>query len=101
MGIVFYLSFFGFSGAWKKYILTKNSIGIRAQIFLILLSSLLIFPLINTPSLFFNFTHGGSFAPVGLSLIIGSFIFGAAMQVQADVHLALFFQLGVETLKCF
>ncbi|MDG2008031.1 MAG: YeeE/YedE family protein [Alphaproteobacteria bacterium] len=101
MGIVFYLSFFGFSGAWKKYILTKNSIGIRAQIFLILLSSLLIFPLINTPSLFFNFTHGGSFAPVGLSLIIGSFIFGAAMQVSGGCASGTLFSAGGGNIKMF
>lgn len=94
LGSVFYLSFFGFTGGWKKFILTGETLGVRSQILLIILATLLTFPLINLPSPFFNFSHGGSYAPIGFSLIIGSFLFGAAMQIAGGCASGTLFSAG-------
>ena len=99
MGAVFYLSFFGFTGGWKNFILHKKTLGLRAQILLLSVSTLLIFPLINLESPFFNFSHGGSFAPIGFSLIIGSFMFGGAMQLAGGCASGTLFSAGGGNIK--
>lgn len=68
---------FGFAGPWRAMILRREPAGILAQLLAIALVALVAFPLLDT--------HGtelmGAHAPVGLAMIGGAFVFGAAMQV--------------------
>ena len=45
LGVSLYHAAFGFTGAWRRFIVNKKGNGIRAQLFAIALASLLIIPL--------------------------------------------------------
>lgn len=68
---------FGFAGPWRAMILRREPAGILAQLLAIALVAVVAFPLIgaNPGELV------GAHAPVGVAMIGGAFVFGAAMQL--------------------
>ena len=68
---------FGFTGPWRRMIEERDGRGLLAQFIAIALCALAAFPLLAA----FPDELGGAHAPVGLAMIGGAFVFGAAMQV--------------------
>ena len=93
LGVSLYHAAFGFTGAWRRFIINKQGNGIRAQLFAIALASLLILPLLNSENYFGN-VMVGSFGPVGISVLIGSFIFGLGMQLGGGCGSGTLFTVG-------
>ena len=81
IGIFLGLSFegfgFGFSGAWRSMIKERNPNGIFSHLLSIGIASLFIIPLLH----FNDQSLRGGVAPIGFSMIFGSFIFGVGMQI--------------------
>lgn len=68
---------FGFAGPWRAMILRREAGGIFAQLLAIALVALVAFPLLAA----YPGEVLGAHAPVGVAMIGGAFVFGAAMQV--------------------
>jgi uncharacterized protein len=68
---------FGFAGPWRMMIVERDGRGLLAQLLAIGLAAALIFPLLATNPLEMAPAH----APIGIGMVLGAFIFGAAMQV--------------------
>lgn len=68
---------FGFTGPWRRMILERDASGLIAQLICIGLVALAAFPLLaaNGGEL------KGAHAPIGIAMIGGAFLFGAAMQI--------------------
>lgn len=68
---------FGFAGPWRAMILRREPAGLVAQLLAIALVAVVAFPLLqsNAGELM------GAHAPVGVAMIGGAFVFGAAMQL--------------------
>ncbi|MCQ0093565.1 YeeE/YedE family protein [Roseovarius sp. M141] len=68
---------FGFAGPWRAMILRRDPAGILAQLLSIGIVAIVAIPLLQS--------HSGELvgaeAPVGLAMIGGAFVFGAAMQL--------------------
>ncbi len=68
---------FGFTTGWRDFIEHRNPLGLSAQMLLLALSAVLTLPLIAS--------HPGELvgavAPLTISLVLGAFVFGAAMQL--------------------
>jgi hypothetical protein len=68
---------FGFTTGWRNYIEKRDPQGLWAQMLLVVLAAALTLPLIAA--------HPGELvgavAPLSISLVLGAFLFGAAMQV--------------------
>ncbi|MBN2760673.1 MAG: YeeE/YedE family protein [Rhodobacteraceae bacterium] len=68
---------FGFAGPWRLIVAERDGRGLLAQFLAIALVASVAFPLLAA--------HGGELspahAPVGLGMILGAFVFGAAMQL--------------------
>ena len=79
LGITLLHAAFGFSGGWRRFIRDSDSAGVRAQILLLAITSILFFPLIG--KLFPAIQAGAALAPVGTSVIVGAFLFGIGMQL--------------------
>ena len=68
---------FGFAGPWRAMILRRDPAGILAQLVAIALVSVVAIPLLAAhPG-----ELTGAHAPVGVAMLGGAFVFGAAMQV--------------------
>lgn len=68
---------FGFAGPWRLLITERDPRGVLAQLLAIALVAAVAFPLIAANPLELAPAH----APVGLGMVLGAFVFGAAMQV--------------------
>ena len=68
---------FGFAGPWRQLIAERDGRGLNAQLLAIGLAAAVSFPLIA----FASGELAGAHAPVGFGMILGAFVFGAAMQL--------------------
>ncbi|MFV9510056.1 YeeE/YedE family protein [Tepidibacillus sp. LV47] len=92
-GITLYHSHFGFTSAWRNFILDRRGEGIRVQMLLMMLGSLLFLPLLIQGS-FFGQSVSGYVSPVGTSLLVGAFIFGIGMQLGDGCASGTLYHLG-------
>lgn len=68
---------FGFTTGWRNYIEHRDPRGLWAQMLLLVLAAALTLPLLASSS----GELVGAVAPLTLSLVLGAFLFGAAMQL--------------------
>ena len=70
---------FGFAGPWRAMLAERDGRGLLTQFLAIGLTALMAFPLLaaNPGEL------TGAYAPVGIAMVGGAFVFGAAMQLVA------------------
>jgi len=93
LGISLYHAAFGFTGSWRNFILNRKGIGIRSQLLAIGLAILLIHPFIGSESLFGR-NIVGALGPIGISVILGSFLFGLGMQLGGGCGSGTLFTVG-------
>lgn len=68
---------FGFAGPWRQMLVDRDARGLLAQLLAIGLTAAVAFPLLAANPL----ELAGAHAPVGFGMVLGAFVFGAAMQV--------------------
>jgi uncharacterized membrane protein YedE/YeeE len=79
-GLVLYHAAFGFTSSWRRFVSSGQGDGLRAQMLMLGLTSLIFFPLLARGEMFGQ-TLRGSISPVGVSVIVGAFLFGVGMQL--------------------
>ena len=94
LGLTLYHASFGFTGGWRNFIERSNSSALRAQLLMLVIAILLFSSFINSKSLFYGTPIVGSVAPTNVSLIIGSFIFGLAMQLAGGCGSGTLYTVG-------
>lgn len=75
-GLVLYHAGFGFTSAFRALIVHRDGKGIRAQMLMLALATVLFVPMLA-----FNPSVGGAVAPLSLSVLAGAWIFGIGMQL--------------------
>ncbi len=88
LGLTLYHAHYGFTSSFRAFITTGSGKGIRAQMYLFLIANLLFLPVMLITG------ASGSVSPVGLSVIIGSFIFGIGMQIGDGCASGTLYHLG-------
>ncbi|MCB1394779.1 MAG: YeeE/YedE family protein [Rhodobacter sp.] len=68
---------FGFAGPWRLMLVERDARGLLAQLLAIALFAAVAFPLLAANPLELAPAH----APIGVGMVLGAFVFGAAMQV--------------------
>ena len=79
LGLVLYHAVFGFAGSWRALVSDGRGAGLRAQMAMLALASLLFLPALDAGSLFGHPVRG-AVAPLGVSVLVGAFLFGVGMQ---------------------
>jgi uncharacterized membrane protein YedE/YeeE len=92
LGITLYHAAFGFTGGWRRLIREQRGDGARAQLLLLAASSLLFFPVLG--KVFPGIQASAALAPLGLSVLIGAFLFGIGMQLGGGCGSGTLFALG-------
>ena len=101
LGFTLYHASFGFTGGWRNFIEKSDSSALRAQFLMLAFAILLFSGFINSKSIFYENAIIGSLAPTNVSVIIGSFIFGFAMQLAGGCGSGTLFTLGGGNIKMF
>jgi len=80
LGLSLYHASFGFTTAWRNFIINRRGRGLRAQMIMLAVTVCLFFPALNAGELFGEEVRG-YIRPLGSSVLIGAFIFGIGMQL--------------------
>jgi uncharacterized membrane protein YedE/YeeE len=92
LGITLMHAAFGFSGSWRVFIRERDGRGVRAQLLLLGLTSILFFPLLG--QVFPSLQVSPALAPVGTSVIVGAFLFGIGMQLGGGCGSGTLYTMG-------
>ena len=93
LGLVLYHAAFGFTAAWRVFITERKGRGLRAQMVMLAIAVVLFFPALDAGSLFGTSVYG-FVAPIGLSVVVGAFIFGVGMQLGGGCASGTLFTAG-------
>ncbi len=80
LGLVLYHALFGFTSAWRVFIADRRGAGLRAQMLMLAVAVVLFFPALAHGSLFGQLVRG-EYGAVGMSVLVGAFLFGIGMQL--------------------
>jgi len=93
LGIVLYHASFGFTSAWRVFITERRGRGLRAQMVMLALAVMLFFPALGAGTLFGHPVEG-FVSPIGVSVIVGAFLFGVGMQLGGGCASGTLFTVG-------
>ena len=91
-GITLMHAMFGFTGGWRMFIRSRQSLGVRAQIILVICSSLLFFPIVG--GAFSEISSYAALGQIGTSVLVGAFLFGIGMQLGGGCGSGTLFTVG-------
>lgn len=92
-GFALYHAAFGFTAHWRAFLTAGRSGGLRMQLLLIGLVSLISFPLIAYGDAI-GISARGSVAPVGIGVLAGAFTFGFGMMFAGGCGSGTLFTVG-------
>ncbi|MBT3558554.1 MAG: YeeE/YedE family protein [Rhodospirillales bacterium] len=93
LGITLYHASFGFSGAYRRFIVDRDMSGITAQLIMLAVAIIGFALLLSEGDL------RGAVAPVGMGMITGAFLFGIGMQVAGGCASGTLFAAGGGSLR--
>ncbi len=76
LGAAFFKFEYSFTASWRRFITSGDAGGLLAILLMIAILAIAVVPVATSWQ-----RYGGSIAPIGASLIIGSFVFGIGMQL--------------------
>lgn len=93
LGLVLYHASFGIAASWRQFVVERRGAGLRAQMLMLALATAIFLPVLAQGSLFGQ-PVGGAIAPVGVSVLIGAFLFGVGMQLGGGCASGTLYTVG-------
>lgn len=93
LGATLYHSAFGFTSSWRVFIADGRGAGLRAQMLMLAIACTLFFPALAGGSLFGAPVHG-FVSPLGVSVVVGAFLFGIGMQLGGGCASGTLYTVG-------
>lgn len=93
LGVALYHAAFGFTGAYYRLFTEGDTRGLRAQLLMVGVATVLFAPLLAEGEIFGQ-PLGAAVAPVGWQVAIGAFLFGIGMQLGGGCGSGTLFTLG-------
>ncbi|KIL34267.1 membrane protein [Cohnella kolymensis] len=91
LGLALYHAHYGFTSSFRSFLVSGRGVGIRAQMILFLIANVLFLPLLSGAG---GHEAAGFVSPVGLSVLMGSFIFGIGMQMGDGCASGTLYHIG-------
>jgi rhodanese-related sulfurtransferase len=92
LGVTLLHAAFDFSRVWRNFIRRRESVGLRAQLLLFMLTTLVFFPLLG--QVFPTLHVSAALGPVGISVLVGAFLFGIGMELGSGCGSGTLFTVG-------
>jgi uncharacterized membrane protein YedE/YeeE len=94
LGVALFHSRFGFTSAWRQLVAVGNGSGLRAHALLLGTTATLFALLIGTGTGVFGSVPAPSAGPLGVGLLVGSFVFAVGMQLGGACASGTLFAVG-------
>lgn len=98
LGLTLYHASFGFASGYRRMIVARDMRGVQAQLLLLALTTLLFAPLLAAGSAFGS-DIGGAWAPLGVPVAAGAFMFGVGMQLAGGCGSGTLYTAGGGSLR--
>lgn len=98
LGMTLQHGVFGFTSAYRNFLLKRDTAALNAQLLMLALATVAFLPLLSAGE-FLGRPVGGSLAPFGLQVAIGSFIFGIGMQIGDGCGSGTLYKVGSGTTR--
>ncbi len=92
-GIALHHAAFGFTAAYRTLVTTGDGSGLRAQLLMFAIATVLFAPVLATGR-GLGIEAGGALAPASVSVLVGAFIFAIGMQLGGGCGSGTLFHLG-------
>ncbi len=93
LGLVLMQASYGFTTHWRRFLVALDGSGIRAQMVMLAVGSLLVLPVLAQGQIL-GHKVAGAIAPAGVSVAVGAFMFGLAMQLANGCASGTLYALG-------
>ncbi len=93
LGLLLYHAAFGFTTAYRRLFVARETTAVRAQLIMIAIATLLFAPTL-TEGRGFAIAAAGANAPLGTQVLVGAFMFGLGMQLGNGCGSGTLFTLG-------
>ncbi len=92
-GFTLHHAAFGFTSAYRRLLVTRDTAGVEAQLLMLATATLLFAPVLASGNLF-GMPVVGANAPVGWQVAIGAFMFGVGMQLGDGCGSGTLYKVG-------
>lgn len=99
-GLVLYHAAFGFTSSWRALIAHGRGGGLRAQMLMLAVTTIVFVPVLAHGSLFGQPVRG-SVAPAGVPVAVGALLFGVGMQLGGGCASGTLFSAGGGSIRMF
>jgi uncharacterized membrane protein YedE/YeeE len=93
LGVTLYHARYGFTTSFRAFILERRGAAIRAQMIMFLFVNLLFLPILLKGHIL-GHPVAGYVSPIGISLIVGAFLFGIGMQLGDGCASGTLYHIG-------
>ncbi|MED4127669.1 MULTISPECIES: YeeE/YedE family protein [Shouchella] len=94
LGFTLFHARFGFTSAFRRLASVGNGQSLRAHMLMLAVACLLFAPILAVGTTFFGTDANGYVSPVGVSLLVGAFIFGIGMQLGGGCASGTLYAVG-------
>jgi uncharacterized membrane protein YedE/YeeE len=94
LGVALYHARFGFTSAFRQLISVGQGAGLRAHMLMLAVASVLFAPILALGVGLFGVETSGYVAPIGVSVVLGAFLFGIGMQLGGACASGTLFSIG-------
>ena len=81
LGFTLFHARFGFTSAFRRFMAVGNGQSLRAHILMLAIASTLFALIFSIGTGLFGTEPSGNVSPIGVSLVVGAFLFGIGMQL--------------------
>lgn len=93
-GVALYHARFGFTSAWRRLVGVGQGEGLRAHALMLAVASLLFAPILAAGVGLFGQTPEANVSPLGVSVVVGAFLFGIGMQLGGACASGTLYTIG-------
>jgi hypothetical protein len=93
LGFTLFHSRFGFTSAWRQLVSVGQGVALRAHMLMLAVACVL-FAVLLSSGIGLNGAPKGFTNPIGITLLVGAFLFGAGMQVGGSCASGTLFAVG-------
>ncbi len=93
LGLTLHHAVFGFTAAYRALVTVGDGRGVRAQLLMLAVATVLFAPVLAAGEIF-GASVAGAVAPAGVSVLVGAFVFAVGMQLAGGCGSGMLYHLG-------